>query len=205
MPVSGTIEPGRAARALNLLNAMASDEKWPAVQTAIDDKHFSMTVGQHSTDLQQSGRSCALYAFLSLCFCLCGIELKGLLTRQHKRVWTPEALHRARVPIKTALEGIRPPRFIGYSNRNNMIRAGDTLQFKFGLPGGMTSRLELFSEPGHTSVGSHDTTGNSAQIHVKIPVGTKPGWRRYSAKVALDDTNGQLEYVIEIQVMISPP
>ena len=53
---------------------------------------------------------------------LCGIQLKHLLTRQHKAAWKPDVLQCARVGIRTALEGIRPPRLIGYSNSKRSMR-----------------------------------------------------------------------------------
>ena len=67
----------------------------------------------------------------------------------------------------------------------------------------MNSRLELFSEPDHILPGRHDTWQFSTNF-CRDPSRNHPRGL-HSAKVVLDDTNGQLKYVIEIPVMLSSP
>ena len=160
---SGKIEPARAVRAFNLLSEMAAKGKWPTVQDAIDEDRFNLTAGQYSTDHQSSGRDCAIYAFISMCFCLFGLCPRELHSRPSKARWKPEVLSKARARISRALEGIRLPRLI----KRDIRASTGTIILHFGLPEGVTSSITVYRTG--NILGSHETSDTTAQITIGIP------------------------------------
>lgn len=195
---SGKIEPARAVRAFNLLSEMAAKGKWPTVQDAIDEDRFNLTAGQYSTDHQSSGRECAIYAFVSMCFCLFGLHPRELHSRKSKATWKPDVSSKARARISRALEGIRLPRLV----KRDIRASNDTIILQFGLPEGMTSSITVYCPD--KNLGSHETSDTTAQIAIGIPSTLDHEERQHRARVVLTSAGQEreLQYDIDFEVVL---